>query len=76
MLENAKEKRQATIAKSVKIIKNDIDEAVNKGKHKITAYSQFQYMGSEVVNILKEAGYNVREERASRPGESTYTISW
>nr|WP_300003705.1 hypothetical protein [Tissierella sp.] len=78
MFSNAKEQKEKTINNAISNIQKLINEAVEKGLNRITFDSDEYYMGEEVEEGLKNAGYKIdkREQDLIIYSSSTYTISW
>lgn len=78
MFSDAKEQKQKSIENSIVNIQNLIDEAVKKGLNKITFDVDEYYMGDEVKEGLKDAGYKIdrKDQDLIIYSSSTYTISW
>lgn len=78
MFTNAKEQKQKSIENAIANIQKLIDEAVEKGLNKITFDSDEYYMGDEVKEGLKEAGYQIdrKDQDLIIYSSSSYTISW
>lgn len=76
MFKKANEQKDVTIAKAVKGIQNEIDYATSKGLNKVNIFTSDYYMGSEVTDSLKEAGYFVKANQGNHMTGNYYTISW
>lgn len=78
MFNNAKEQKEKTINNSIANIQKLINEAVEKGLNKITFDSDEYYMGDEVQEGLKSAGYRIDKTQHDLIiySSATYTISW
>ena len=78
MFNDAKEQKQKTIDNAIANIQKLIDDAVEKGMNKITFDADEYYMGDEVREGLKSAGYEInrRDQDLIIYSSSSYTISW
>lgn len=76
MFSDAKEEKQKSIENAVNCIQKRINKAVNEGLNTTRFPVQDYYMGKEVQEGLKNAGYDITKNEAKLGVSSTYTISW